>query len=99
MAAYKSRNTLKPMWPVEVSGAVPVRAALRYLRQYDSWQRYDPPFMTGIVGRGLFDQHSVDGRVLRRCPQAPRALGLIGNRLPLRVAADALGFPADRFLR
>jgi hypothetical protein len=36
---YASRATRKPMCPVEVSGAVPVRAALRYLRQYDSWHR------------------------------------------------------------
>ena len=36
---YPSRATRKPMCPVEVSGAVPVRAALRYLRQYDSWHR------------------------------------------------------------
>jgi hypothetical protein len=58
--------------------------------------RVDGP---GIVGRGLFEQQSVDGRVLRRSPQAPPALGFIGNCLPPRIASDALGFPADRLVR
>ena len=34
------------MFPVELSGVFELRAATRYRKQYDSWQRYDPPRIT-----------------------------------------------------
>ena len=34
------------MFPAELSGVELMRAAGRYLLQYDAWQRYEPPFST-----------------------------------------------------
>ena len=37
------------MLPVELSGASPLRAATRYLVQYDPWHRYEPPRITFVL--------------------------------------------------
>jgi hypothetical protein len=35
-----------PVLPVDESGVFDERAALRYLLQYESWHRYEPPRIT-----------------------------------------------------
>ena len=49
LALTVSRTHRKPILVVELSGVFDVRAATRYRLQYDSWQRYDPPFITRVL--------------------------------------------------
>jgi hypothetical protein len=49
---HTSRTTRNPMFPVALSGVFAVRAAFRYRKQNDAWQRYDPPFMTRVFPDG-----------------------------------------------
>ena len=45
-AGQALRIARKPVLPLELSGVFPIRADVRYRRQYDSWHICDPPFST-----------------------------------------------------
>jgi len=40
--------------PVDESGVFDERAALRYLLQYESWQRYEPRWVCGYCVDGVY---------------------------------------------
>lgn len=46
LGQHYSATVRKPMFPLAESGVFALRAATRYLLQYDAWQRWEPPRMT-----------------------------------------------------